>query len=232
MTFRTVSQPHSPGAGTVQRRSRENGRHGFTLIEIAICLAVIAFALIAVVGVMPRGMLTQRENRADTVIGQDGMFWMEALRSGTNGVDELMQFVEQITVKRPNLPAVDYTPMGTPPPGFYSGREIIGLLCTSNAQVHAIVQAITGPAVDRATNDLVRDLAFKYQMEVHIAPAAVSDASSPDVSDVALTFRWPMTRTGAGGRSRVFRGQVSQPGGWPRYADRGVSGDPLYFFDP
>jgi prepilin-type N-terminal cleavage/methylation domain-containing protein len=229
---RSAVCPTSDVSAVAHPPRRASQRRGFTLIEIAMCLAVIAFALIAVVGVMPRGMLTQRENRADTVIAQDGMYWMEALRSGTNGVDELMQFVEKITIRRPNQAPVDYSPMASPPPGFYSGREIIGLLCTSNAQVHAIVQAISGPAVDRATNDLVRDVAFKYQMEVHIAPAAVADASNPEVSDVALVFRWPLTRSGVGGRSRVFRAQIAQREGWPQYSDVGVSGDPLFFFDP
>src|SRR5213078_3899054 len=54
---------------------------GFTMVEIALCLAIIAFALVAIIGVLPTGMRVQKENREDTIINQDGMFLVEAIRS-------------------------------------------------------------------------------------------------------------------------------------------------------
>ena len=38
----------------------------FTMVEIAICLAIIGFALVAIIGVLPIGMNTQRDNREET----------------------------------------------------------------------------------------------------------------------------------------------------------------------
>src|SRR5262249_16641536 len=48
-----------------------HSQSAFTMIEIAICLAVIGFALAAIVGVLPLGMNVQRENREETIINQD-----------------------------------------------------------------------------------------------------------------------------------------------------------------
>src|SRR5688572_11872570 len=38
----------------------------FTMVEIAICIAVIGFALVAIVGVLPIGMQVQKDNREET----------------------------------------------------------------------------------------------------------------------------------------------------------------------
>ena len=55
---------------------------GFTLVEIAIALGVIGFALVAIIGILPVGLQIQRDNRAETIINQDGTFWLEAIRNG------------------------------------------------------------------------------------------------------------------------------------------------------
>jgi len=39
------------------------GRCGFTIIELAICLGIIAFALVAIIGVLPIGINVQKDNR-------------------------------------------------------------------------------------------------------------------------------------------------------------------------
>ena len=38
-------------------------RRGFTMIEIAIALGVIGFALVAIMGILPLGLTVQRDNR-------------------------------------------------------------------------------------------------------------------------------------------------------------------------
>src|SRR5947207_7764407 len=40
-------------------------RSAFTMIEIAISLAVIGFALVAIIGILPTGMNVQKENREE-----------------------------------------------------------------------------------------------------------------------------------------------------------------------
>ena len=72
-------------------------RAGFTMIEIAICLAVIGIALVAIVGVLPIGLNAQRESREATVVGQDATVLLEAIRSGARGLDDLTNYVIAIT---------------------------------------------------------------------------------------------------------------------------------------
>ena len=61
---------------------------GFTLVEIAISLAVIAFALVAIIGVLPTGMQVQRDNREETIINQEATYFATAIRNGARGLDE------------------------------------------------------------------------------------------------------------------------------------------------
>src|SRR5258706_1301219 len=79
--------------GTVHLRQ---DRRAFTMIEIAIALGVIGFALVAIIGILPTGLEVQRDNRSETIINQDGTFWMEAIRNGARGLDDLTNHVEEI----------------------------------------------------------------------------------------------------------------------------------------
>jgi len=54
----------------------------FTMIEIALSLAVIGFALVAIIGVLPFGMNVQRDNRENTIINYDADYLMSAIRNG------------------------------------------------------------------------------------------------------------------------------------------------------
>lgn len=55
---------------------------GFTLVEIAICLGIIGIALVAIIGILPRGLHTQKDSRQETIVGQDATMLLEAIRSG------------------------------------------------------------------------------------------------------------------------------------------------------
>jgi len=116
----------------------------FTMVEIAICLAIIGFALVAIIGVLPIGMNTQRDNREETIINQDATVLLEAVRNGTHGANDLTNYVYAITNYwtsyvngTPTLGKNGYTytaafVYGTPNP-YYSitnGAHIIGLLST------------------------------------------------------------------------------------------------------
>jgi len=70
---------------------------GFTMIEIALCLAIIGIGLVAIVGVLPIGMNTQRDTREATVIGQDATMLLEAIRNGSRGLDDLTNNIYLIT---------------------------------------------------------------------------------------------------------------------------------------
>ncbi len=69
----------------------------FTMIEVAICLAIIGIALVGIIGVLPRGMNTQRDNRETTIIGQDANQLIEIIRNGARGQDDLTNYVFAIT---------------------------------------------------------------------------------------------------------------------------------------
>jgi len=77
---------------------------GFTMIEIAICLAIISFALVAIIGVLPLGMSTQRDVREETIISQDATVLLEAIRGAARGADNLTNYVYAITVTNLDAP--------------------------------------------------------------------------------------------------------------------------------
>ena len=67
------------------------------MIEIALCLAIIGFALLSILIVLPGGMNTQRDTREETIIGQDASELIEAIRTGARGDDDLTNYVYAIT---------------------------------------------------------------------------------------------------------------------------------------
>lgn len=74
-----------------------NTTSAFTMIEIAISLAIIGIALVAIVGVLPLGMHTQQDNREETIVDQDATVLMEDIRNGVKGADDLTNYIYAIT---------------------------------------------------------------------------------------------------------------------------------------
>jgi len=133
---------------------------GFTMMEIAISLAIIGIALVAIIGVLPIGMNVQQTNRQDTIVNQDAQVLIEDIRNGSLGADDLTNYVFAITnywvqynpdgtIASPPGTENDYTyrnaqtlpvgtiypfkyPASTPPPLYpiKTGANIIGLLST------------------------------------------------------------------------------------------------------
>ncbi len=126
------------------RYSPSAARRAFTIIEIALCLGIIGFALVAIIAALPRGLDVQKRNREETIIGQDAEIWMNALRHGAQGYDDLTNYVLVISniwtrydVNLKRTSNVDYyTPTSSQvtsissPPNFLltNGAHIIGLL--------------------------------------------------------------------------------------------------------
>lgn len=122
----------------------------FTLVEIALCIAIIGFALVAIIGVLPAGLNVQRENREETIIVQEANYFMDAIRNGARGLNDLTNYVESITNIRtlylpdnvtiaPNYPQVrayTYTDVringaqGNLADVLTNGAHIIGLMST------------------------------------------------------------------------------------------------------
>lgn len=161
----------------------------FTMIEIALSLAVIGFALVAIIGVLPLGMNVQRENREETIINQDATLLMEAIRSGAQGMDDLTNYVLAITnqwveydanrtVVRSDL--LYFTPTNSAYGDVFpltNGFRIVGLLSApkyipfadggfrSNFVV-ANVRSFSGAAHEKypQDNQISRDLGLSYRL--------------------------------------------------------------------
>jgi hypothetical protein len=120
------------------------------MVEIAISLAIIGIALVSIIGVLPIGMNTQRDNREETIINQDATILMEALRGGARGLDDLTNYVYAVTnywtlynpggsVNGSNKNGYVYSSFSVAPGYYYppargvpltNGLVIIGLLST------------------------------------------------------------------------------------------------------
>jgi type II secretory pathway pseudopilin PulG len=168
------------GSGSILQHSNTPSlRSAFTMIEIAISLGIIAIALVAIIGILPKGLNTQKENREDTILNQDGPFFLEAIRNGAQGLDHLTNYVEWIQTSNSLAGArVFYDgrqappplPPGTQDPSMIDGRSIIGLLTTprivgtppnlSTNYVTAFVRSLSGAAVEQGK--AAKDFSFGY----------------------------------------------------------------------
>jgi type II secretory pathway pseudopilin PulG len=176
------------------------------MIEIAICLAVIGFALVAIIGVLPIGMNVQKDNRQETIINQDASVFLDAIRNGARGLDDLTNYVVAITNYAafynngtPTAQVHGYTPTGATPgdPWLTNGFVIVGLLSTPkytdvrpttflSNHIVAIVRSMSGPASEKfpQTNSTVQDLALSYKLISEVTPYGTNfyDPSSTNYS--------------------------------------------------
>lgn len=86
---------------TVPLPIRAAGRRraaAFTMVEIALCIAIVAIAMVAIMGVMPTGLSVQKQNREDTIIDQEAQILMDTIRSGAVRFDELTNYVDYVVV--------------------------------------------------------------------------------------------------------------------------------------
>ena len=155
----------------------------FTMVEIAICLAIVAFAMIVIMGVLPAGMLVQKSNREDTVINLEGQYFLEAIRGGAKGTPELLQAIDWVMITNSlNLPTNSLQKQLRYVQSDFDANNIsalIGLLSTPKYQVDPNGRVITntvlakfrsfnGSAVERDAS--LRDFTFSYLMSVEIVP--------------------------------------------------------------
>ena len=188
---------------------------GFTMIEIALSLAIIGFALIAIIGVLPIGMNTQKDNRESTIINQDATVWMNAIRNGDR-VDDLTNYIMAITnyVTRYDQNMghpVTLTPQGYTPTGsstspqfpLNTGLRIVGLLSTPkyipvqqakgnyvlSNHVVAYVRALSGGASEKfpQNSPAVQDFSFCYRMTSEVVPY-YGNSADPNYYDPSWVY--------------------------------------------
>ena len=85
---------------------------GFTLVEIAISMAIIAFALGIIISILPSSLRVQRDVREESLVLEDGNYLLEALRHGMRGVDGLLPSVDQVTSNGVPVPVLTGVELG------------------------------------------------------------------------------------------------------------------------
>jgi hypothetical protein len=75
------------------------GVAAFTLVEISLCLGIIAFALVAIVGVLPTGFQMSKENNYNALMEREAGFLLRAISTGGAGVDYLTNNFDYIKIK-------------------------------------------------------------------------------------------------------------------------------------
>ena len=208
------------------------GAHGvtrptsaFTMIEIAISLAIIGIALVGIIGVLPLGLNAQRDNRESTVINQDATVFMEAIRNGARGDDDLTNYVYAIVntgsnsvgylnpllAGEMNFSETAFPSVSAWNQNLTTGANIVGLLSTpefangTSNHIIACIRSINGPAVEKPPQDnqILQQDSFSYRIFCVNAPVASASPNSAygkqlggNLHELRLTFLWPVLPNG------------------------------------
>jgi len=225
-------------------QSRRRRAAAFTMVEIALSLAVVAFALVAIIGVLPSGLQVQRDNRQDTLINEDARYLLDALRGGRDALGVLSNAVYFVQVERLSpAPVTTWAWNNTSSNAAerLTGDQIITLLNTPKTapwidprltnRVTAWLRAINSTAIERDPE--AAEVAFRYQLTVEVVPATVFprgvmndwDPIAPENRELLLyrnyldklhgTYLGPGNVTNASGRLHEVRLTFR----WPIWAD-------------
>ncbi len=179
----------------------------FTMVEIALCLAIVGFALVAIIGVLPTGMNVQKDNRQQTIINQDAAVWFDLIRNGSRGYDDLTNYVTAITnywtiyripanttnivFDRSDYNGYTYSGSRVTLPNSFSGifaltngARIVGLLSTPKYWVP------DGPYRRSETDTFFSsNYVVAYVRAMSGAAAEKAPQKHPDVLDAAFAYR-------------------------------------------
>ena len=192
---------------------------GFTLVEIAISMAIIAFALTVIIGILPSSMRVQRDVREETLVLSDGNYVLESIRHGARNADALMDCVDRIL-------------QGTNVVPFYSSSNIIqamtanqnNVLVVNGVAVSTVVvtmRSLGGSMVTQGAAN--QEMALRYQITPELLPVNVANLNTKfdwrtnvaqRLFELRLTFRWPVLPNpsfplAANSSKKVFRTVVS-----------------------
>lgn len=157
------------------------------MVEIALSIAIVGFAMVAIIGVLPTGFQVQRDNREETIINQDGTYLLEAIRSGGLGLNDLTNFVERITISNHvNRYVGSRIPLSGNEIPLINGHFIVGMLSVPSVQVvgetrsrrplfvtnevTAMMRSISGSAAQRFQDQQFRENSFTYLVTSTIVP--------------------------------------------------------------
>jgi hypothetical protein len=211
------------------RSMRGRSESAFTMVEVALSLGIVAFALVAIIGILPVGLKAQQQNREDTIISQDGVYLMEAIRAGA--------LSSNLSVLTQNLVFLYVT--NTIP--LVADRGSIYATTTNIVNPAEVVMQMSRPKLDSATStsnsvfavfkgfngnlsEFIVDpnaLRFQYRVDVELeantsgSMLGVTNYStrflSTNLYNLTLTYRWPADARGnvIGLGKKVLRTQIS-----------------------
>jgi hypothetical protein len=157
----------------------------FTMVEVALSMGVLAIAMVAILGVLPAGMETQKDNRDSSIIGEDATIFMNALRSGARGMDYLTNHVEEIFVVEKR---VDLT--GKLVAGSLSKRQIAPIRIRSAEE---LMGSLLLPAVERPTFPYAQRNPYGRTNVQAIVRAINRSGSTRNDKNDANIFRYRLT---------------------------------------
>ncbi len=191
------------------------------MVEIALSIAIVALAMVALIGVLPSGLQVQKDNREETVVNQDGTFLLEALRGGVAGIPDLTKYVEKLEstdISLKNGEEIE-TMVASSLPGsgllLSDSETILDLLSRISMywdpdtsswvrnRTAMLMRPISGDASQRMQDPDFRESAFTYLVTPTILPyslpsSQVGDRPTPsrnvvnNLYHVRLHFRWPV----------------------------------------
>ncbi len=195
-----------------------SAERAFTMVEIAISIAIVGFALVAIIGVLPTGLNVQRDNREDTIINNDATFFIEAILNGPGSTN--------LFVLTNNMVLLDVTNsgvhLGAGTPSFTNGQlnaaQIVGYLSmpSQNGQnsCYGQFRSISATLSDRQAG--AGGLAFTYQVTPtvdSVSPSLYTNYYSQYLTnnlwEVRLLFQWPVIGANTGDRRLTVRRMVS-----------------------
>ena len=177
----------------------------FTMVELALCIAVIAIAMVAIIGVLPAGLGVQKQNREETIVDQDATLLMEAIRNGAVGFDDITNYVDYIVVSRepfvsllaPTLSAVTNifqgpffrSPAAPTYPVLAGPEQVLGLL--SLPRLDYVQQGLNYFAQTNRYTVTAQFRAFNGALNDKVLPQSVG--ATPDAAKLDVAFRYLLT---------------------------------------
>lgn len=211
----------------LKHRRRET--RAFTMVEIVLSLAIIAVAMVAIIGVLPLGLNVQADNQEESIIGMDAGIWTDAIRDGVQGMEYLPNYVEEVGVEEihynlttgvETFREINYYNLNN---GFTTASNLVGLLSMPRLtiagntlierNVSTVARAINGNMADISSS---MDFAFKYRMSTELVPYSFRQKipftnvfTTPqellmgsNLWELRMTFKWPVL-LGTGGDYRA-----------------------------
>ena len=90
---------------------------GFTMVELSLCIAIVAIAMVALIGILPTGLTVQQQSREEVLMAKEAQYWFDIIRNGNTSLNSLTNYVESIQLVR----RFDGGGTVTNDPSFYSG---------------------------------------------------------------------------------------------------------------